>query len=75
MSNKADKSVQTGAQLVVRALEAQGVTHIVGVPGGKIVEVFDGWSIQKSRQPDHGTCDGQYGGRSGSGARGLGRHA
>jgi acetolactate synthase I/II/III large subunit len=31
---------KTGAQLVVRALEAQGVTHIFGVPGGKILGVF-----------------------------------
>src|SRR6202045_3956613 len=31
----------TGAQLVVRALEAQGVTHVFGVSGGKILEVFD----------------------------------
>jgi acetolactate synthase I/II/III large subunit len=38
-----DKSakVQTGAQLVVRALEAQGVTHVFGVPGAKIDAVFD----------------------------------
>jgi acetolactate synthase I/II/III large subunit len=33
--------VQTGAQLVVRALEAQGVTHVFGVPGAKIDAVFD----------------------------------
>ena len=34
-------AIQTGAQLVVRALEAQGVTHVFGVSGGKILEVFD----------------------------------
>jgi acetolactate synthase I/II/III large subunit len=32
---------QTGAKLVVRALEAQGVTHVFGVPGAKIDAVFD----------------------------------
>jgi acetolactate synthase-1/2/3 large subunit len=32
---------QTGAQLVVRALEAQGVTHVFGVPGAKIDAVFN----------------------------------
>jgi acetolactate synthase-1/2/3 large subunit len=32
---------KTGAQLVVRALEAQGVTHVFGVPGAKIDAVFD----------------------------------
>src|SRR5882757_7253550 len=32
---------QTGADLVVRALEAQGVTHVFGVPGAKIDAVFD----------------------------------
>src|SRR4051812_10262837 len=34
-------SLQTGAGLVVRALEAQGVTHVFGVPGAKIDAVFD----------------------------------
>jgi acetolactate synthase-1/2/3 large subunit len=32
---------QTGAQLVVRMLEAQGVTHVFGVPGAKIDAVFN----------------------------------
>lgn len=42
MSDKSSKmSVQTGAQLVVRALEAQGVTDIFGVPGAKIDAVFN----------------------------------
>ena len=40
MSDKSKMSPQTGAQLVVRALEAQGVTHIFGVPGAKIDAVF-----------------------------------
>jgi acetolactate synthase I/II/III large subunit len=41
MSENARKTTQTGAQLVVRALEAQGVTHVFGVPGAKIDAVFD----------------------------------
>jgi acetolactate synthase I/II/III large subunit len=32
---------QTGAELVVRALEAHGVTHVFGVPGAKIDAVFN----------------------------------
>ena len=32
---------RTGAKLVVRALEAQGVTHVFGVPGAKIDAVFN----------------------------------
>src|SRR6476469_9950411 len=35
------KPQQTGAKLVVSALEAQGVTHVFGVPGAKIDTVFD----------------------------------
>jgi acetolactate synthase-1/2/3 large subunit len=35
------KPQQTGAQLVVRSLEAQGVTHAFGIPGAKIDAVFD----------------------------------
>ncbi len=32
---------QTGAKLVVRTLEAQGVTHAFGIPGAKIDAVFN----------------------------------
>lgn len=32
---------QNGAQLVVRALEAHGVTHVFGIPGAKIDAVFN----------------------------------
>src|SRR5271154_120091 len=35
------KPQRTGAQLVVRALEAQGVSHVFGIPGAKIDAVFD----------------------------------
>lgn len=31
----------SGAELVVRHLEAQGVCHVFGVPGAKIDRVFD----------------------------------
>jgi len=41
MSDDEKQRAQTGAQLVVRALEAQGVTHVFGVPGAKIDAVFD----------------------------------
>src|SRR3954465_4849236 len=35
------KTQQIGAQLVVRALEAQGVSHVFGIPGAKIDAVFN----------------------------------
>jgi acetolactate synthase-1/2/3 large subunit len=41
MLEKAKTVSQTGAQLVARALEAQGVTHVFGVPGAKIDAVFN----------------------------------
>jgi acetolactate synthase-1/2/3 large subunit len=41
MYDNSQKPIQTGAELVVRALEAQGVTHVFGVPGAKIDAVFD----------------------------------
>jgi acetolactate synthase I/II/III large subunit len=41
MSENTQKAAQTGAQLVVRVLEAQGVTHVFGVPGAKIDAVFN----------------------------------
>lgn len=41
MSENTQKATQTGAQLVVRALEAQGVTDVFGVPGAKIDAVFN----------------------------------
>src|SRR6202047_2571717 len=39
----ADKTqeTKTGADVVVETLEAQGVTHVFGVPGAKIDKVFD----------------------------------
>jgi acetolactate synthase I/II/III large subunit len=35
------KPQQIGAQLVVRALEAQGISHVFGIPGAKIDAVFN----------------------------------
>lgn len=33
--------LQSGARLVVRVLEAQGVSHVFGIPGAKIDAVFN----------------------------------
>src|SRR6195256_3871903 len=35
------KASQTGADLLVKSLEAQGVEYIFGIPGAKIDKVFD----------------------------------
>ena len=32
---------KTGAELLVRSLEAQGVEYVFGIPGAKIDKVFD----------------------------------
>jgi acetolactate synthase-1/2/3 large subunit len=34
-------AVQTGADLLVRSLEAQGIKHVFGIPGAKIDAVFN----------------------------------
>ncbi|HEU4617851.1 MAG TPA: acetolactate synthase large subunit [Gammaproteobacteria bacterium] len=31
----------TGAEIVVRALERQGVTHVAGIPGGAVLPIYD----------------------------------
>jgi acetolactate synthase I/II/III large subunit len=41
MNQKPNGTEQNGAQLVVRSLEAQGVTHVFGIPGAKIDAVFN----------------------------------
>jgi acetolactate synthase I/II/III large subunit len=41
MLDRAKQKTQIGAVLVVRALEAHGVTHVFGVPGAKIDAVFN----------------------------------
>jgi acetolactate synthase-1/2/3 large subunit len=35
------RDLQTGAGLLVKSLEAQGVEHVFGIPGAKIDKVFD----------------------------------
>jgi acetolactate synthase I/II/III large subunit len=49
MSDNLRRTAQTGAQLVVQALEAQGVTHVFGVPGAKIDTVFNALVDSKIR--------------------------
>ncbi|HEY4813780.1 MAG TPA: acetolactate synthase AlsS [Chthoniobacterales bacterium] len=41
MNDRSNGNPQSGAGLVVHALEAQGVTHVFGVPGAKIDAVFN----------------------------------
>jgi acetolactate synthase-1/2/3 large subunit len=41
MNTKSNGTSQIGAELVVRALEAQGITHVFGIPGAKIDSVFN----------------------------------
>src|SRR5580698_5798845 len=41
MKDKSNGTRQIGAELVVHALEAQGVTHVFGIPGAKIDAVFN----------------------------------
>ena len=41
MNDKLNGKPPSGAELVVRSLEAQGVTHVFGIPGAKIDAVFN----------------------------------
>jgi acetolactate synthase I/II/III large subunit len=41
MSDKTGNAQKIGAELIVSALESQGVTHVFGVPGAKIDAVFN----------------------------------
>jgi acetolactate synthase-1/2/3 large subunit len=41
INENSKKAQQVGAELVVRTLEMQGVTHIFGIPGAKIDSVFN----------------------------------
>jgi acetolactate synthase I/II/III large subunit len=41
MNQKPNGTEQNGAQVLVRSLEAQGVTHVFGIPGAKIDAVFN----------------------------------
>lgn len=42
--SKSDIETMTGAQIVVRLLERQGVTTIAGIPGGAILPIYDALS-------------------------------
>ncbi len=41
MGDRRNDARENGAQVVVRALESQGVTHVFGIPGAKIDAVFN----------------------------------
>src|ERR1700678_2127130 len=41
MKSSHDANAQTGAQLILRMLEAQWVTHAFGIPGARIDAVFN----------------------------------
>jgi acetolactate synthase I/II/III large subunit len=47
MHDTSKKAKQIGAELVVRALEARGVTHIFGIPGAKIDTLFNALADSK----------------------------
>ncbi|HWA79078.1 MAG TPA: acetolactate synthase AlsS [Acetobacteraceae bacterium] len=47
MDREIELAAQSGAALVVQTLETQGVTHIFGVPGGKIDTVFNALADSK----------------------------
>ena len=49
MTKNPPTTEQNGAQLVVRALEAHGVTHVFGIPGAKIDAVFNALVDSKIR--------------------------
>ena len=38
----------TGAQMVIRALKDQGVTHIFGYPGGAVLPLYDALGASRS---------------------------
>ena len=44
MSTSGSDHVQTGAELLIKNLEAQGVEYIFGIPGAKIDKVFDAFA-------------------------------
>jgi acetolactate synthase-1/2/3 large subunit len=39
-----DKRRMTGAEAVIRSLEAEGVTDVFGLPGGAILPLYDAWA-------------------------------
>jgi len=50
MNKKSNETPQIGAQLVVRVLEAQGVTHVFGIPAPRSTQSSTLWSIPRFRQ-------------------------
>src|SRR6201996_6704812 len=41
LAAEAPPNTMTGAQMVIRALKDQGVTHIFGYPGGALLPIYD----------------------------------
>lgn len=41
MTEMADTTAQCGAELIVKNLEAHGITHVFGIPGAKVDRLFD----------------------------------
>lgn len=41
MTKNADTTAQCGAELIVKNLEAHGITHVFGIPGAKVDRLFD----------------------------------
>jgi len=42
--------IMTGAEMVVQALQDQGVTHLFGYPGGAVLPIYDALFLQKKIQ-------------------------
>ena len=41
----------TGAEMVIRALKDQGVTHIFGYPGGAVLPIYDALFAAERHHP------------------------
>ena len=39
-----DRQRITGAEAIIRSLEAEGVTDVFGLPGGAILPLYDAWA-------------------------------
>src|ERR1700742_1792211 len=44
---QAQGDTMTGAEMVIRALKDQGVTHIFGYPGGAVLPIYDALFAQE----------------------------
>ncbi len=64
-----DRSVETGADAVIAALENGGVEHVFGVQGGAIMPVFD--SLGESHQLSHVTMAHEQGAAHAADAYGI----